>query len=94
MHPSLRAEPAPDAELHKQAHFWRLAAALSVVCTLNVFLGIVAAILAHIAGRAAARGDVSLAQASLRWARVLTVLGLALSVAAALSAAIAIAAAR
>jgi hypothetical protein len=90
MQTSLRAEPVIDAELLRQARFWRLCAALSVPCTLNVFLGIVAMILAHIAGRAAERGDAPLANASLRWARLLTLFGIVLSLAAAAAAAVAL----
>ena len=91
MQTSLRPEQGVDPELARQSRFWRLAAALSVVCTANVFLGIVAAILAQIAIRAAERGDASVASASLRWARLLTLLGIALSVTAAVAASIAFA---
>lgn len=88
MQTSLRAEPVVDAELLRQARFWRLSAALSVPCAFNLFLGIVAAILAHIACRAAARGDAAPASAALGWARILTLLGVSLSLLAAAAAAV------
>ena len=75
--------------LERRARFWTLCAALSTVLALNVFLGIVGAILGVAAARAARRGDIVAAGTSLRWARMLTLIGIALFALAA-SAAVAI----
>lgn len=69
-------ELAARAALQAQARFWTLLAASSVFFALNLFLGIVATILAQIARRAANRGDFGAATASLRWARLLTLIGI------------------
>jgi hypothetical protein len=71
-------EAAARATIQAQARLWTLLALGSVVFALNVVLGLVAAILAQIAKRAARRGEIGAATASLRWARLLTLIGVVL----------------
>lgn len=73
---------AARAKLEARARLWTLLAALSVLLAFNVFLGVVAAILGIAAGRAARRGEIVAAAASLRWSKLLTLLGVMLFAAA------------
>jgi hypothetical protein len=91
MQTSPRSDSSSDAELaglllEQQARTWRVLALGSVLCSLNLFLGIVAAILAQLGLRAARRRDLVAAAACLRWARLLTLTGLLLFGAAATAA--------
>ena len=71
--------------IQAQASLWTVLALGSVFCAANLFLGIVAAILGQIARRAAARGDLAGAHGALRWARLLTMIGVGLFALAALA---------
>ena len=86
--PRAENEELAQLALERRARFWTLCAALSTVLALNVFLGIVGAILGVAAARAARRGDIVAAGTSLRWARMLTLIGITLFVLAASAAAI------
>jgi multisubunit Na+/H+ antiporter MnhE subunit len=88
-----RSDSSSDAELaglqlEQQARTWRVLALGSVICSLNVFLGIVAAILSQLAMRAARRHDLAAGYACLRWARLLTLIGILLFGAAAAASAV------
>jgi hypothetical protein len=83
MQTSARTDSRSDAELEtarleKRGRFWRAIALGSALCTANLFLGIVGAILSQLAIRAARRQDFSGALACVRWARILTLIGVLL----------------
>ncbi len=71
-------ELAAQRAIQARASLWTLLALASVIFALNFFLGIVAAILAQLARRAAGRGELGSAAESLRWARLLTLIGIGL----------------
>ncbi len=83
MQTSARTDSGSDAELEtvrivQRARFWRAISLGSALCTANLFLGIVAAILSQLAIRAARRQDFSAAHACVRWASILTLIGMLL----------------
>jgi hypothetical protein len=69
-----------NAELKKQTQTWLIIAVVSWLFCGNYCLGIIAAIMAYLAGQAVDQGNIPDAQSKLKWAKILTILGIVLVV--------------
>ena len=66
----------PHAELKKQTQTWLIISIVSFfVCGCNCF-GMIAAIMAYLAGQAVDQGNIPDAEAKLKWSKILTIVGM------------------
>jgi len=68
-----------NAELSKQAKTWLIISAVSALCCTGCF-GVVGAVFCYLAMQAADQGNVSDAEAKLKWGKIITIVGVALGV--------------
>lgn len=69
-----------NPELKKQTQTWLIIALVTWFLCGNGCFGIIGAILAYLAGQAADQGNIAEAESKLKWAKMLTIIGVVLTV--------------
>ncbi len=68
-----------NPELSKQAKTWLIISAVSAICCTGCF-GVVGAVFCYLAMQAADQGNITDAEAKLKWGKIITIVGVALGV--------------
>ncbi len=69
-----------NPELKKQTQTWLIISLVSWFVCGNCLFGLIGAVLAYMAGQAADQGNIADAESKLKWSKILTIVGLVLSV--------------
>jgi len=72
------APGGPNAELKKQSQTWLIISIVSFLFCGSGCFGMIAAIMAYLAGQAVDQGNIPDAESKLKWSKILTIVGVVL----------------